>query len=138
GLVYNGVARVTSSDGQINPALLGGTFLPVDGTSVQLSAALLTLPAGASHSYQLTVPFAVVGPLTSPSCTGAPGNGLFNRAVVTGSVDLDTAACAPVNGETVRINLVKTVSLDTDHNGDQFGQTGDVLRYDFVITNTGT
>ena len=138
GVVFNGVAQVTSSDGVVNPALLGGTFLPVNGTSVQLSDALLTLPAGSSHTYQLTVPFAVVGPLATPLCTGVAGNGLFNRAAINGSIDVETAACAPVNGDTVRISLVKTVDLDSDHNGNNIAEAGDILRYDFVITNTGS
>ncbi len=137
GVVFNGQAQVVTADGQVNPALAGGWFTPANGVTVQLSAASVALPVGGSHTYRLTVPFAVVGTPSTAECDGTPGHGLFNEAAVTGTFNVDTSACAPVTGDTVRIHLVKTVALDVDHDGNHVADEGDVLRYDFVITNTG-
>jgi uncharacterized repeat protein (TIGR01451 family) len=136
GVVFNGNAQVSTIGGTINPALPGGSFAPANGVSVQLSDSLVALPAGASHSYDLLVPFAVVGDLQNGDCAGA-GSGLYNQAAISGSLDVTGGACAPVDGDVVHIALRKTVSLDTDQNGNGLGDVGDLLRYDFRVTNTG-
>jgi uncharacterized repeat protein (TIGR01451 family) len=139
GMVFNGDAVVTSSDGAVNPALPGGHFSPVNGAVVQVSDTLVALPAGASHVYALDVPFAVIGAVDNADCAGGtPGHGLFNQAALGGSLDLTGGACAPVGQDLVAVTLQKTVALATDANGNHQGDVGDVLRYDFVIRNTGT
>jgi uncharacterized repeat protein (TIGR01451 family) len=137
GVVFNGEAQVTTLDGTINPALPGGVFTPANGVTVQLSDSLVTLPAGSSHTYELLVPFAIVDNVQNGDCAGGAGNGLYNQAALSGSLDVEGGACAPVSGDQVHIALVKTVGLDTDQNGNGLGDAGDVLRYDFEVSNTG-
>ncbi len=133
----NGLAATTS--GTLNPALPGGAFAVANGTAVQISAAGVTLAAGATHSYTVRIPIAVsAGSLGNAVCTGAPGNGLYNRASVTGSFARDSSTCAPVSGEQPLIRLVKSVRLGVDANGDHYGNVGDVLHYTFAISNPGT
>ncbi|MCW5566670.1 MAG: DUF11 domain-containing protein [Dokdonella sp.] len=133
----NGIAATTN--GVLNPALPGGAFTVVNGTAVQISANAVTLAVGASHSYTVRIPIAVsAGSLGNAVCTGAPGNGLYNSAAVTGSFVRDSNACAPVSGDQPLIRLVKSVRLGVDNNGDNYGNVGDVLHYTFVISNPGT
>ena len=133
----NGIAATTS--GTLNPALPGGAFTVANGTGVQISANSVTLAVGAMHSYTVRIPIAVSpGSLANATCTGAPGNGLYNRASVTGSFARDSSACAPVSGEQALIRLVKSVRLGVDANGDHYGNVGDALHYTFTISNPGT
>ena len=100
----------------------------------------MAIGAGAEHRYSIEVPFAVVeGQLQNGQCTGLPGNGLFNLATLTGPVQVEDDACASIDeGSDVAINLLKTVELGIDNNGNNFGDVGDVLFYAFEITNTGS
>ncbi|MBN8728049.1 MAG: DUF11 domain-containing protein, partial [Xanthomonadales bacterium] len=139
GVVYTGNAQVSTSGGTVNPALPGGAFAPVNGTVVQLSASNTGLAVGATHEYLLRVPVGVQpGALQDAACDGTPGHGFHNEAHLAGSFDLDSAACAPVDGSVALIHLVKQVTLATDHNGNRYGDVGDVLGYTFTISNPGT
>jgi hypothetical protein len=138
GVSFNGNGRVTSSSGSVNPLLPGGQFTPVNGFPEQFSASSVALPVAASHSYSVVVPIAVApGGVANATCTGAPGNGLFNSVAITGSQSLGADACAPIENDVVLIRLVKTVMLGVDNNGNNYGDVGDVLHYDFVISNPG-
>ncbi len=65
-------------------------------------------------------------------CNGTPGNGLFNSAAI-GAPDPSTAsACADFD-----LHLAKTVQLGVDSNANGFGDIGDQLHYEFVISNLG-
>jgi len=76
--------------------------------------------------------------LLNESCTGAPGNGLYNQAELTGPVARFDDACASIgDAGDVAIRLIKTVELGVDFNGNDFGDVGDVLFYTFEITNIG-
>ncbi|MDZ3822513.1 MAG: hypothetical protein U0S76_02815, partial [Pseudoxanthomonas sp.] len=138
GLVYTGNARVQSTVGVVNGALPGGQFPPANGVTVQISASSVAIGAGEVHGYSLTVPVAVLaGGVQNGQCTGQPGNGLFNRANITGTFAVESAACAPISANGTAITLVKTVELGIDNNGNGYGDAGDVLFYDFVVSNTG-
>ncbi len=139
GVVFTGAGRVTTTGGALNPALVGGQFAPVNGSSVQLSAMSVTLAAGATHAYTVTVPIGIQpGSLQNGECTGEPGHGLYNRANITGSFERESAACAAVSGEVPLIRLIKTVALGVDQNGNHYGDVGDVLHYRFTISNPGS
>jgi uncharacterized repeat protein (TIGR01451 family) len=139
GVTVTGNAIAATTSGTLNPALPGGAFTVANGTAVQISASALSLPIGATHSYTVRIPIAVsTSTLVNGACTGAPGNGLYNRASVQGSFARDSSACAPVSGEQALIRLVKTVRLGVDVNGDRYGNIGDVLNYTFVISNPGS
>ncbi len=139
GVVFTGNAQVSSVGGTVNPALPGGQFLPANGSTVQISAANLSIAAGATHHYTVSVPIGVQpGSLGDAVCDGTPGHGLYNAAALSGSYVLDSAACAPVDGDVALIKLVKSVTLDQDFNGNQYGDVGDVLAYSFAISNVGT
>ncbi|HNV07334.1 MAG TPA: hypothetical protein PKO40_02430, partial [Dokdonella sp.] len=138
GVVYTGNARVTTAGGTINPALVGGEYVPNNGTMVQISDNSVVLAIGATHTYSVSVPIGVQpGNLQDGTCTGATGNGLYNAASITGTVVLDSAACAPVGSDVPLIHLVKTVTLGQDADGDNYGDVGDVLEYEFTISNPG-
>ncbi|MEZ5462765.1 MAG: hypothetical protein R3F00_13365 [Dokdonella sp.] len=138
GVLFTGDANVTTTGGTLNPALVGGQFTPVNGTMVQLSDTSVSVAAGAIHSYTVSVPVGVQpANLTNGPCTGAAGNGFYNQAAVTGMFDLESAACAPVNGDVALIHLVKEVTLGQDANGNNYGDVGDVLNYTFTISNPG-
>jgi uncharacterized repeat protein (TIGR01451 family) len=138
GVVYSGQVQVTTVGGTINPVLAGGRYTPVNGVNEQLSAGNVTLPSGAIHRYELAVPYAVLASGTpNGTCTGDPGNGLFNAANITGSASLGSTACGPIETSDAAIRLVKSVFLGVDNNANNYGDVGDVLAYDFVITNIG-
>ena len=139
GILIGETATVSSIQGSLNPAIASGVFTPQNGTPLQLSAAGLVISAGAQHRYRIEIPFSVVeGQLQNGQCSGAPGNGLFNSAILTGPVQAEDNACASIDeGSDVAINLLKTVELGIDNNGNNFGDVGDVLFYTFQITNTG-
>jgi uncharacterized repeat protein (TIGR01451 family) len=104
-----------------------------------LSANGVSVAVGATHIYLVRVPIGVQpAQLQDGVCTGAPGHGLFNEAAVSGIFNLDSAACAPVTGDVPLIHLLKTVSLGQDFNGNQYGDVGDVLEYQFTISNPGS
>jgi uncharacterized repeat protein (TIGR01451 family) len=137
--VYTGQVQVSTVGGTINPVLAGGRYTPVNGLAEQISAANVALSSGSTHRYELAVPFAVLASGTPNGfCTGEPGNGLFNSANVTGSASLGSTACGPIETTDAEIRLVKTVRLGVDNNGNNYGDVGDVLFFDFTITNTGT
>ncbi|MFZ1795373.1 MAG: hypothetical protein WAU14_01350, partial [Dokdonella sp.] len=139
GVVFTGNAQVTTTGGTLNPGLSGGQFVPMNGTIVQLSANGVSVAVGATHIYLVRVPIGVQpAQLQDGVCTGAPGHGLFNEAAVSGIFNLDSAACAPVTGDVPLIHLLKTVSLGQDFNGNQYGDVGDVLEYQFTISNPGS
>ena len=138
GVLFNGNASVTTVGGILNPALTGGQFTPVNGTVVQLSDIGVSLASGAIHRYTVRVPVGVQpADLQAGFCTGVAGNGFYNQAAVSGLFDLESAACAPVNGDSALIHLVKRVTLGQDVNGNHYGDVGDVLNYSFTISNTG-
>ena len=138
GVVFTGNAQVTTIGGTLDPGLVGGQFPPVNGSIVQISASGVSLAVGATHSYTVRVPIGVQpANLQNGTCTGAAGHGLYNEASLTGSANLDSAACAPVTGDVPLIDLVKTVTLGQDFNGDHYGDVGDVLEYHFTISNPG-
>ncbi|TAH47634.1 MAG: DUF11 domain-containing protein, partial [Gammaproteobacteria bacterium] len=138
GVVYTGNAQVTTTGGTINPALPGGQYTPSNGTMVQISDNGVGLAIGATHTYTVSVPIGVQpGNLQGGTCTGTSGNGLYNSASITGTTSLDSAACAPVVGDVPLIHLVKTVTLGVDADGDNYGDVGDVLEYEFTISNPG-
>jgi uncharacterized repeat protein (TIGR01451 family) len=139
GVVFNGTAQVATAGGTLNPSLAGGQFAPANGVPVQVSAAAVGIAAGGVHDYTLRVPIAVLaGGVQNGACTGAPGNGLYNQASVVGSFSLSSAACAPIAANAAAIDLVKTVRLGVDGNGNGYGDVGDVLHYGFVIGNPGS
>ncbi|NCT68510.1 MAG: DUF11 domain-containing protein [Rhodanobacteraceae bacterium] len=139
GVVFTGNAQVATTGGTLNPALAGGQFVPANGTIVQLSASNVGVAPGATHGYIVTVPVGVqAGALQDGACTGAPGHGLYNAAALGGTFSLESAACAPVDGDIALIRLVKTVTLGQDFNGNRYGDVGDVLDYHFTISNPGT
>ncbi len=139
GISFNGNAQVTTVDGSINPGLSGGSFVPVNGVGVQLSAPSVAIAAGTTHTYVLRVPIAVSpASLGNATCTGAAGNGLFNAAAISGSMSLGSQACQPIGQLGVAaIRLEKTVQLAVDFNNNGWGDVGDVLNYAFTISNTG-
>lgn len=138
GVVFTGNAQVTTIGGTLDPGLVGGQFPPVNGSIVQISAPGVALAIGATHSYTVRVPIGVQpANLQNGTCTGAAGHGLYNEASLTGSADLESAACAPVTADVPLINLVKTVTLGQDFNSDHYGDVGDVLEYQFTISNPG-
>ncbi len=139
GVLFTGNASVTTVGGTLNPALAGGQFNPANGVVVQLSASNISVAAGAIHRYTVKVPVGVQpSALQGGTCTGAAGNGFYNAAGLSGSFNLQSAACAPVNGDIALIHLVKTVTLGQDFNGNHYGDVGDVLDYTFTISNPGT
>jgi uncharacterized repeat protein (TIGR01451 family) len=139
GVVFTGNAQVATNGGALNPALPGGQFPPANGTIEQLSASNVSLGAGATHIYTVTVPIGVQpAALQDGACTGAPGHGLYNDAAVSGTFTLDSAACVPVSPDAALIRLVKTVTLAQDVNGNHYGDAGDALGYHFTISNAGT
>jgi hypothetical protein len=112
GVVFVGNAQVATTGGTLNPALPGGQFAPMNGTIEQLSANGVNLAAGATHTYTVSVRVGVQpGSLTDGACTGAAGHGFYNEASLAGTLSLDSAACAPIDGDVPLIRLVKTVSL---------------------------
>jgi len=140
GVTFNGNAGVTTTGGTVNPALAGGSYLPANGASVQLSATNTAIIAGATHDYLLVVPISVnANTLGNGTCTGGPGNGLFNAARVNGDIVIDSTACAPISLQgRPAIRLLKTVELVVDANANGYGDVGDVLNYQLVISNVGT
>ena len=139
GVVYTGDALVSTTGGTVNPALPGGAFTPVNGTVVQISGSNTVLALGANHTYQVRVPVGIQpGALQDAACDGTPGHGFYNEAHLTGSFDIDSAACAPIDGDVALIHLVKEVTLAQDDNGNRYGDVGDVLGYTFTISNPGT
>ncbi|MBL0165421.1 MAG: DUF11 domain-containing protein [Xanthomonadales bacterium] len=139
GVLFNGNASVTTVAGTLNPALIGGQFTPANGTVVQLSDIGVSLASGAIHRYTVRVPVGVQpADLQAGFCTGVAGNGFYNQAAVSGLFNLESAACAPVNGDSALIHLVKRVTLGQDVNGNHYGDVGDVLNYTFTISNPGT
>ncbi|MCB1554849.1 MAG: DUF11 domain-containing protein [Xanthomonadales bacterium] len=140
GVSFFADALVTTADGSINAALVGGRFTPANGATVQVSAADVAIPGGSSHTYVLTVPIAVNNDaLANGECTGGPGNGLFNAADVDGPMTLASTACAPIGGSgDAAIRLLKTVQLAVDFNNNGYGDVGDVLNYSLVISNRGS
>ena len=139
GLVFMGNAVAATATGTLNPGLPGGSFTPVNGTIVQISANGVSLPVGATHSYTVAVPVGVQpAALVDGACTGAAGHGLYNETSVSGTFSLDSAACAPIGADVPLIRLVKTVTLGQDFNGNHYGDVGDVLWYDFTISNPGS
>ena len=136
GILFAGNGQAATVTGSLNPALVGGQFAAANGVPVQISATGVVLAVGASHSYTVRIPIAVMpASLGNAACTGAPGNGLYNGATVEGSFAMASSACAPVSGEQALIRLVKSVRLGVDVNGDHYGNLGDVLHYVFAISN---
>ncbi|MBC6943053.1 MAG: DUF11 domain-containing protein, partial [Xanthomonadales bacterium] len=139
GVVFTGNALAATTTGTLNPGLPGGVFAPVNGSIVQISANGVSLAAGATHSYTVMVPIGVQpASLVDGACTGGAGHGLYNEASVSGTFSLDSAACAPIGADVPLIRLVKTVMLGQDVNGNHYGDVGDVLWYDFTISNPGS
>jgi|GEM_PF-920871 len=139
GIVFIGNAQVATTGGTLNPALPGGQFTPMNGAIEQLSASGVNLAVGATHTYMVSVRVGVQpGSLQDGGCTGAAGHGFYNEASLSGTLSLESAACAPVDGNVPLIRLVKTVALGTDVNGDHYGDVGDSLDYGFEISNPGT
>jgi uncharacterized repeat protein (TIGR01451 family) len=139
GVLFTGNASVSTVGGTLNPALVGGQFTPVNGAVVQLSDIGVSVAAGSIDRYTVRVPVGVQpASLQAGTCTGVSGNGFYNQAAVSGLFDLESAACAPVNGDSALIHLVKRVTLGQDANGNHYGDVGDVLNYTFTISNPGT
>ncbi|MDN5923546.1 MAG: DUF11 domain-containing protein, partial [Xanthomonadales bacterium] len=138
GVSYSGMAQVTTIGGSINSSLTGGQFTPVNGSQVQISGVGVMIGKGETDRYTVSAQVAVGGSLQDGSCSGQPGNGFYNAADLSGAYDLHSAACAPVTGSQSLITLKKTVDLEGDVNGNDFGDVGDTIGYNFVITNTGT
>lgn len=139
GVGFNGLGLLTTTGGTLNPAWAGGSFSPVNGVVLQISATAVPLPAATVHRYTVSVPVAVnPGGVQNASCSGSAGNGFYNAAALTGPMNLSTSTCAPVAVDDVRIRLLKTVLLDVDANHNGYGDAGDVLGYTFVIDNPGT
>jgi uncharacterized repeat protein (TIGR01451 family) len=134
GVSFGGNARVSTVGGTLNPALSGGFFVPINGTSVQLSGSAVALASAAIHRYSVIVPITLAaGGVANAMCSGASGNGLFNSAAI-GSPDPSVAsACADFD-----LHLAKTVQLGVDNNANGFGDIGDQLHYEFVISNLGS
>ncbi len=139
GVEPGAAGLVSTVGGTLAPALTSGGFVPVIDVPIQVSAAGVPIAAGAEHRYRLSIPLGVVsGQLLNESCTGAPGNGLYNQAELTGPVARFDDACASIgDAGDVAIRLIKTVELGVDFNGNDFGDVGDVLFYTFEITNIG-
>jgi len=139
GVAFNGNATVTTASGTINPALPGGSYVPVNGATVQLSATDTAIASGSSHVYLLTVPISVnPATLVDGQCDGTPGNGLFNAASIDGPIEIDSQACAPLTTQgRPLIRLLKTVQLAVDFNQNGYGDVGDVLNYSLAISNVG-
>ena len=97
-----------------------------------------TIAAGASESYRFTVTFTVApGDSTTNTCAaGTAGNGLYNSATITplGGVASSTSACAdtPFVEAAPALTLVKTVT-----SGSPYAVVGDVVAYQYVVSNTG-
>ncbi|WP_300616678.1 isopeptide-forming domain-containing fimbrial protein, partial [Dokdonella sp.] len=138
GVVFTGNAQVSTVGGTLNPAIAGG-YAPVNGTVVQLSASNVSVASGATHTYTVSVPVGVPSGIADAACVpGTPGHGFYNAAGLTGTFALETSDCAPIGTDVPLIHLVKTVTLATDVNGNHYGDVGDVLGYQFTISNPGT
>ncbi len=134
GVSFDGNARVSTVGGTLNPALTGGLFAPVNGSGVQVSASAVTLPSAAIHRYSVVVPITLAaGGVANAVCTGTAGNGLFNSASIGAPQSSTVSACADFD-----LHLAKTVQLGVDGNANGFGDVGDQLHYEFVISNLGS
>ena len=141
GVSFNGDVQVGTTGGTVNPALLGASFTPANGVTVQVSDLNVAIASGVTHVYTLATPIAVdADALANGACVaGTPGNGLFNAAAISGSVPQSDNACAPApeGGGDLAIRLTKTVELAVDFNSNGWGDVGDVLNYEFLIENVG-
>jgi len=138
GVSFLGNGTVTTTGGQVNPALVGGSFTPTNGVAIPISASDVPLPAGEIDTYLITVQVAVnTTTLTANTCNGSAGNGLFNAAAITGSVADESNACQSLSDDALAIRLTKTVELSVDFNRNRYGDVGDVLGYAFEIRNRG-
>jgi uncharacterized repeat protein (TIGR01451 family) len=134
GVGFGGDARVSTVGGTLNPALTGGLFAPVNGASVQFSASAVTLTSAAIHRYSVVVPITLAaGGVANAVCTGTAGNGLFNSASIGAPQATTVSACADFD-----LHLAKTVRLGVDSNANGFGDMGDQLHYEFVVSNLGS
>jgi hypothetical protein len=87
----------------------------------------------------VTVPITVDGTtLVDGTCDGTAGNGLFNTASLAGSAVPGSDACQPIVSGRAAIRLQKTVGLGVDFDNDNYGDVGDVLNYQLIISNIGT
>ncbi|MBY6204951.1 DUF7507 domain-containing protein, partial [Halomonas denitrificans] len=140
GLQVGATGLVSTTGGVLDPAIASGQFTPAVGTALQVSETDVAIGAGATHRYRLAIPFGVVaGQLQDGACNGSAGNGLYNLAEIPGAPTLGADACASIDESgDVAIELIKTVELGVDFNGNDYGDVGDVLFYTFEITNIGT
>jgi len=98
GLVFviNG-ATVTTTGGTLNVG--ASPYTPVNGIPQQFSTAGLTIVAGATHTYTVTMQFNTSAGATNLSCVaGTPGNGLYNAANITGSSSGSSNTCTNAPG----------------------------------------
>ncbi len=139
GLQVGSTGLVSTTGGVLDPAIAAGQFTPVIGSALQVSDTDVPIGAGETHRYQLSIPVGVVaGQVQDGACDGSAGNGLYNLAEIPGTPALAADACATIDdsGE-VAIELIKTVELGVDFDGNGYGDVGDVLFYAFEITNIG-
>ena len=133
GVGFGGDARVSTVGGTLNPALVGGLFAPLNGTSVQLSTSAVALSSAAIHRYRVVIPITLAAAgVANAICNGAAGSGLFNSAAIGAPQASIASACASFD-----LQLSKTVQLGVDNNANGFGDNGDLLHYEFVISNLG-
>jgi uncharacterized repeat protein (TIGR01451 family) len=133
GVSFGGNARVSTDGGTVNPVLVGGLFAPINGAGVQLSGSAVALASAAIHQYNVVVPITLAaGGVANAICDGASGHGLFNSAAIGAPDPSIASACADFD-----LHLAKTVHLGVDGNANGFGDIGDQLHYEFVISNLG-
>ena len=80
-------------------ATVGGTLntpMPsaANNTAAQISASNVSIAGGATHTYTVTLTFAVSVPATALGCNGSPNNGAYNAASITGTTSGNAAGCA--------------------------------------------
>jgi hypothetical protein len=94
----------------------------------------VTLTSAAIHRYSVVVPITLAaGGVANAVCTGTAGNGLFNSASIGAPQATTVSACADFD-----LHLAKTVRLGVDSNANGFGDMGDQLHYEFVVSNLGS
>ncbi|MET0582485.1 MAG: hypothetical protein ABWZ08_11015, partial [Pseudoxanthomonas sp.] len=119
-----------------------GSGAPAGGSTTgdgpyQLAAAGVSIPAGATHTFNVSITYVYTTASAPTTCavTPTPGSGLYNNASLPAGqepVTSDNSAC--VNPPAVP---VAALTIDKTAGVPSGGSAGSTIPYTFVITNTG-